>query len=377
MKKTDSEKNICYRSEQEICSATESRYWQLEIVQGLHRGAIVEFIEESLIVVGSAHDCEIVLRDEGVAAHHFAIVVRHNTIALKALDGILNLNDSRLVNDQIDLLSTNTVRLENSDVEIKLRLLPGNDVDGFNSSQSQNEQSTNRVKDKSVIQLVWMMIPIIFLGLLISSGSFTVADKRQAVKAYADTDVLKKIITTLKLNQQLTVVDIEQGQLIKGVLSTQQRNNLEGRLNKLGGSFLINTVTPDQLLEQVGNVFRINGYTAKLQYQGGANVSVENLDGTLNEIQKIAAYIKQDVPSLVSLDFKKQAKPKPDVTPEYEIDPEKKMTTIIDGDIAYISTVDGARYFSGSVLPGGYTLKEITVSGVKVVRDNKEVWLKF
>ena len=375
----DSQKKAGDHSQPKTFPGAEGQYWQLEIVQGLHHGATVDLLEDSLLVVGTAADCEIVLHDEGVAAHHFAVVIRQNKIALKSLDGILNLNESQLVDDQIDLLGTNTVRLENCDVEIKFSLLQEDDVNvnHLKSSSSATKDKGNPVKNNRVIQLVWMMATVVFLGLIVSTGSFTVADKKQLVQAHADAETLKQMITTLKLDQQLTVSDTGQRLLIKGVLSAQNREELASRLNKLSGSFLINTITPEQLLEQVGNVFRINGYTAKLQYLGGADVSVENLDGTLDNIVKVAAYIKQDVPSLGSLDFKKQVQQTPAVTPEYEIDPEKKMTTIIDGDIAYISTVDGARYFSGSVLPGGYTLKKITVNGVKVVRDDKEVWLKF
>ena len=379
MTKSDSQKNAVYSGESGSAGKLSDQYWRLEIHQGLHDGAKVDLNEESLVVVGSAHDCEIVLHDEGVAAHHFAVVVRQNTIVLKALDGIVNFNNSQLVDDQVDLLCTNTIWLENCDVEIKFNLIAksGFDDNHRNASQTKTDEKLSQNKNNRVVQMVWMMATVLFLGLLVSSGGITVAGKKQTEMAYTDTDSLREILVTLKLDQQLTVVEIEQGQLIKGVLGTHERDNLERKLHKLSGQFLINTITPEQLLEQVGNVFRINGYTAKLQYQGGADVTVENLDGTLDEIQKIAAYIKQDVPSLLSLNFKKQIQQVPVVTPEYEIDPEKKMTTIIDGDIAYISTVDGARYFSGSVLPGGYTLKDITTNGVKVIKDNKVTWLNF
>src|SRR5690606_22456559 len=68
----------------------------LRIISGLHAGASRELAEREMILVGSGDDCDIVLADAGVAAHHALISVVDGHFQLRALDAPLQLEGRML-----------------------------------------------------------------------------------------------------------------------------------------------------------------------------------------------------------------------------------------------------------------------------------------
>ena len=356
-----------------------AKKWKLLITEGVHQGAEVFLDENTLTIIGSDEECELILRDEGVAARHLAVIVQSNSVVIRALDGALKLDGHQINDKQINLVATNAIDLEPSAVQVKIiRIKPRSNE----AKEQELESAFHAVKHQqnppsNVTKLLWVISTIVLCG-LIAGGSMTIADKHVSNDSKHEILSLETILTAMQLNDRLSLTRLGDRQLVNGVLTKNERSNFEKEVQSISGQVLIKTITPDQLLEQVGNVFRTNGYTAQLRYQGRAGVEVQNLDGNQEEVKKIAAHIEQDVAHLKSLTFApqiQQSDKREDV--EYQIDPNKRMTAIVDGDIAYVSTLDGARYFTGSVLPGGYTIREISEKGVKVNREDETLWVYF
>ena len=190
-------------------------------------------------------------------------------------------------------------------------------------------------------------------------------------------------LTTQQLLEQLDsdepIVVEQQGKntVITGVLA----DGLHQKLNTLIENqphTLNQTLSGSTLVAQVASVFRTNGYTAQLEYQSGGTVLVKNLDPDNPNVQKVTTYVQRDVPSLVAINFapfEKAPDEKPVIT--YPLDPNKRLTTIVDGETAYVATTDGARYFEGSVLPNGQKIRQITDQGIQVDHHGELVWLQL
>ena len=164
---------------------------------------------------------------------------------------------------------------------------------------------------------------------------------------------------------------------IRGVLPEASAIDLENEIRTLPFDVVNHTQSVNRLLEQVGSVFRTNGYHAELNYVGGGAVQVTNLDAENPRIQQVAAYARDDVAALTALTFATPGESgrRGKRLAVYSADPNKRLTTIIDGDTAYVATTDGGRYFVGSVLPGGLVLRDISADGIQV-DDNGEIhWL--
>lgn len=68
----------------------------LRIVAGLHAGAARPLAQQEMLVVGSGDDCDIVLADTGVAAHHALVTLVGDTFTLRALDAPLRVEGKPL-----------------------------------------------------------------------------------------------------------------------------------------------------------------------------------------------------------------------------------------------------------------------------------------
>ena len=68
------------------------------------------------------------------------------------------------------------------------------------------------------------------------------------------------------------------------------------------------------------------------------------------------------------------ATPPPDHLPAYDGGTADQVNARVDGETAYLATSAGARYFVGSVLPGGETVRRITPNAVQIDRDGQVSW---
>lgn len=64
----------------------------LRVVKGHHRGALTPLAASDIVVIGASEDCDVILADEGVTAHHCCATHQDGRLVLRAIDGDLVLN---------------------------------------------------------------------------------------------------------------------------------------------------------------------------------------------------------------------------------------------------------------------------------------------
>jgi hypothetical protein len=66
--------------------------WVLNITAGVHKGAMTPLHATEMLVVGADDDCDLILADSGVAAHHCVLKYCDSKLFLRAMDGPLIVN---------------------------------------------------------------------------------------------------------------------------------------------------------------------------------------------------------------------------------------------------------------------------------------------
>ena len=94
--------------------------------------------------------------------------------------------------------------------------------------------------------------------------------------------------------------------------------------------------------------------------------------------RQATARVHSDVPQLAGLVFATpDASSPPEQPPPYADASEGRISARVDGDTAYLAAANGARYFVGSVLPGGHVVRRITAQAVQLERDGQISWYHF
>lgn len=363
------------RPQKHVAAAAE---WQLEIAQGLHQGALVELREAELLVLGSGDDCDIQLFDADVAARHLALLTRDGTVAVRALDAGIAINDKPAPSGiQQRLKAGDSVRLGEGGVQLILaRSVAEHAADSSGKAETESVESgeTSGFPLRQIIVLFVVLLGGLVLVLALLGGY-----AQQATRAEVDPRALQAVLLELGIEDDISIEEAANRITLRGTLVREQLVALSSALAAHNLSAQLKITSADQLLEQVRDVFRTNGYAARLRYLGAGKVRVENLDGVNKKVKKIAEYVEQDVVDLRELSFApfEQADSAVNEPQLYVPPPGKRLTTIIDGDTAYVATEDGARYFAGSVLPGGYHIRKISSKGVQADKNGAIIWLRF
>ena len=64
----------------------EPQVLSLRVVRGLHRGAVTSVVPSGVVLIGAGEDCDVILRDEGVARHHCVLSHLDSRLFLRAID---------------------------------------------------------------------------------------------------------------------------------------------------------------------------------------------------------------------------------------------------------------------------------------------------
>lgn len=178
--------------------------------------------------------------------------------------------------------------------------------------------------------------------------------------------------------RQVSVSETSYGVVLNGVTDRETAARLRSDVAALHGRIIDSIISEEDLVDQVREVFRTKGYDATVTYVGEQRVRVENLDENHPRVRQAAAQVRSDVPQLHALSFANaSAAAPPDHPPAYESGTADRISARVDGDTAYLSTTGGARYFVGSVLPGGQTVRRITRNAVQIDREGQISWFGF
>ena len=331
----------------------------LDLHNGIHHGATLPILDNTITVVGKSDDSDVHLFDPDIATRHIALASSDQGLVLRALEGDCSVGNHRV--SQGDTLVLNVgdcIRLDPSEVVVRIR----------NGEISQEVKEDNKHHN-----LTYGLLAAACLGL----AFFLLRPTPESPPPVPAEHQVAKLLAQLDPAEPVKVDVTPQGVKVLGTLNDDLYRELATALASLEG--VTNLTQPARvLLEQVQGVFRTNGYHANLAYENGGVVVVNNLDGNNASIQRVANYVKSDVTALTELRFAPFETSEPDAPfPAYPKDPNKRLTTIVDGDTAYVATTDGGRYFVGSILPNGQKIRRITKKGIQVDHNGQLAWLQL
>jgi len=170
---------------------------------------------------------------------------------------------------------------------------------------------------------------------------------------------------------------VGQNALVRGQVATQaERSRLEQIARQAGTQVDMEVQVDEVFKESIQDVYRVNGVAADVKGQGVGIASVATKTADTDRLNQISSMLKNDLSSLVELNVDNTV-PEQQPARSTKLDPDKEIAMIVAGSDGYVVTRDTARYFVGSLMPNGYTVKSVEDGAVVVVRDNEEVILKF
>lgn len=137
----------------------------------------------------------------------------------------------------------------------------------------------------------------------------------------------------------------------------------------------IEVVTGEGLAKSVEDVFAASGLPAAARPEGLAGVRVE-VAGSADRVAEIERTVRNDVRGLRALNIERR--PGEDKAGKlFEDGPGKRVVSVVAGDAGFVTTADGARYFTGSVLPTGDRIVQVASRSVTVEKDGRTTQLMF
>ncbi|MBW8911260.1 MAG: hypothetical protein JF564_05095, partial [Sphingomonas sp.] len=139
----------------------------------------------------------------------------------------------------------------------------------------------------------------------------------------------------------------------------------------------VDVQTVGELANASVDVARIRGLQAVARPIGPAAIELRTTPLDPDGRAKLTQAVRTDVPALKRLVLRDDMPPPEDVPLKTVADATKKVSTVVAGDPAYIQTVDGARYFTGAIMPSGHRLIGIVGNTVMLEKNGRQTQLKF
>lgn len=321
----------------------------LRIVAGLHAGASRELAEREMILIGSGDDCDIVLADQGVAAHHALISIVDGHAHLRALDAPLRLEGRMLhPGDPVEItrierigLGEAALALGHADDPAWLALAP----EGTTFEAPQSRQSVPFTRRLPMIAAVAALSLAALAAIaLVVPASEAPADPEAQLTALA---------------QEFRVADrrIERG--VDGTLvlsgtvhDAASRDAVRARIAADGIDARATLRTGEDLAINVAEILRAGGYPARTRYLGRGDVEVT---GQFEDQAGFEAFVRSDavvgtgVRRIVPINLAASAQGDTgNAAPTAEV----RVVAAVRGENAHVVDEHGNQYEVGAQLPG-------------------------
>jgi type III secretion protein D len=216
--------------------------------------------------------------------------------------------------------------------------------------------------------------------LLACAGALWMA-RVAAAPAEAPVDPRVALVNALRASEFTTLEakTAADGRLtLRGRLSTQvQRAQLDAWLAEHRFAPVVEVWVDEAVAHDVTEVFRVNGVAVRTQVAGGGRFAAEAVEPDADKLNRAAEVVRRDVRGLQALDVRNSAKPVPPPAPPVPDDPGKRIASLVPGDLAYLVTADGSRYFIGAMLPTGHRITQIDKSSVTLELHGQLATLNF
>ncbi len=396
--------------------------WQLAVLGGLHAGAVVDVSADDWTLVGSAEDCDIVLRDAGVLPHHAALFPRGAQLQLRTIDGPVSAlgqacapGSSIMLADaaswQIDGLSLG-VGLAGSAAWEALRAQPmlpraAADADAWNTDErgaadvsvddALPPEDTASTAPVPAPHLRWtrkakhVLAGVAACAVVLATGTVAWGVIWQKVQARETGTAIAGTLSGLQM-PELRAIEAANGSLrIEGtVRSESERARLMNALQQRGIYPAVDVVSGEQLAGTVQNSFRQRGLHVNASYTGGGRIEVRGAVPSPVTEQVIEEVLSATnaVTQVALLDTAVQAPaaepagaapaaPTPAAAADNAGRDPKRVVGVVGGEYPYVVTQDKRHYFIGSMLPDGTQIDQIEGHTVVFSRLGKPTTVEF
>jgi hypothetical protein len=324
----------------------------LRIVAGLHAGASRPLAEQEMLVVGSGDDCDIVLADTGVAAHHALITLVAGAFTLRALDAPLRIEGKPLhPGDPVEVRPLQRIDLGEAAIAFG------------DENEAAWDALFPAIADparKRKVGPLLRRLPLIAAGavLLLATVAVVAAflprrDNQVDVTAYLQALVPQHGITQSSIDTDVNGVPVLSGT----VESDGVRNSIEQQLQDSGVRASLALRTGEDLARDVREVFRMAGLNVQTRYAGDGAVEVDGAIPRAAADAVLGSRAMADVGAQVVLGERLAglgAGAQADANPEAEAaaQPAVDIVHVVRGREPYVVDTNGVQYPDGATIPG-------------------------
>lgn len=353
----------------------------LHVMQGLHRGAKVPLQRPGLVVLGSSSDCDLILMDTGVAAHHAAITLHEHEVAVRALDSSLDIDGATLEpGDTAKLRALSPLVIGGATLTIGDGEAPEIDAGQDDSGAQSGDASRRRSRGTQVA--TWLAGAGALLGLIVTAH-FLRANAMVGIETPEKR--INGLLHELKLEEDIELTWLQPGVLaLKGTAPNEASHSaLVRALAAEGLKPVLRVSIGEHLAAAVKDVFRVNGLDVETQYTHDGVVLVHGISKMDVRTDPVVQHALKDVPGLSAIRISGQraklAGPplRGKQEPRSAESAAKRVVSVVDGSPSYLVTADGARYFVGSLLPQGHRVLGIKGTSVTLERDGERLVMTF
>lgn len=399
--------------------------WELVVFSGLHRGAKLQIGEPGWCLVGSADDCDVVLRDAGVHPHHLVLYWHGARLFIRALDASARVGDMPLEQGAafevvgaavctVASMAFGVGRGGDADWQALRHQAPepfaaaisatgddsvdDNPLGGLarNATATPEQPTVPPVNPRSApLHRFATLGAFGVIALLLCGGLWVVASPSAGARPVMPG--ISETVAGLGLPEVRVVQETNGHARLEGTVGTEsQRSELIAAMTARGLYPAINVVSGEHLAMIVQDTFRQRGLAAQARYSGAGRVEVDGVPASVltervvREILQSTGSVKDialTAPATASARSATSADPTTAATPAASAstpvwsanaprDP-KRVIGVVGGEQSYLLTLDGSHYLSGSMLPDGSLVEAIEGHDVVFVRDGQRVVVQF
>lgn len=333
----------------------------LRITAGIHTGAERRCRERDVVLLGSGDDCDLVLVDPGIAAHHCLINILGGQILVRAIEAPLTAGGRRVTpGDPVVVDSFQPIALGEA------RLCLGADWDP--RWQATDDAAAHPVsgialppRKGAIGRHPWYTLAGLALVSMASVALYAANQAPEDVTIGAEQRI-SAVLVGLDLDEVERQPLAGGGTAFRGVVPDEEtRAQLQQRLLESGQPHLLEIRTGDNIASDVAEVLRLSGIAAETRYVGAGRVDISGGFGDGEALREVlASRAMLDIGGLKDVGIANSTEPAA-VLPE-----PLPLLRIVKGSDPHLVTEDGSRYYIGAALPGGETLYEI---------DDDQVWV--
>ncbi|KRE94451.1 hypothetical protein ASG87_17775 [Frateuria sp. Soil773] len=333
----------------------------LRVFSGVHAGAEVRLPQRGILMIGQADDCDLILADPAIAAHHCVLTAVGDQVLLRAMEGTVETDDGSIaVGENISLEHFALVRL--GDVQFAVgphwsaqwQHVADSAGDGV-AALTEKQMAGRRRGVLAVVGLLLLVAALVLFGSWQVTHPVALPERNVAQQL----EQVRGILKQMSLFHVSATSGAGDRLLVRGVVgNAAQLPQLKQRLGAAGLITELSVRDWPSVASQVRDIFAMHGYTVESHLLDTGGIEVTGHFGDPAHAEKVKREVlgSADMQNLntdalgLSMALKNVDEGKPEPP---KADPGKRIRRVISGDEPYLVTADQSRYYPGNPLPQG------------------------